>query len=59
MPFLIQDFRYFMQAKSLTHIVVNALEDLKGQDIIDLDVHKLTVITDHMIMCSGTSSRQT
>lgn len=41
----------------LEHIVVKALEDLKGQSIISCDVHKLTSITDTMIFCTGTSNR--
>lgn len=39
--------------------VINALEDIKGFDIIDLDVRKLTSITDYMIIVSASSTRQT
>lgn len=39
--------------------VVEALEDIKGFDIIDLDVRKLTSITDYMIIASASSTRQT
>lgn len=41
----------------LAKIAVNALEDLKGQDIKVLDVQKLTTVTDTMIVCTGTSNR--
>src|SRR5690606_42026696 len=45
-------------AEELKQIVITALEDLKGQDIIALDVQKLTNVTDYMVFCSGTSNRQ-
>src|SRR3546814_18766385 len=41
----------------LTKLAVNALEDLKGQNIPVLDVMKLTTVTDTMIICTGTSNR--
>lgn len=37
--------------------VVEALEDLKGRDIVALDVRCATDITDYMIIASGTSNR--
>ncbi|NKF21371.1 ribosome silencing factor [Solimonas marina] len=41
----------------LATLALNALEDLKGQDITVLDVQKLTTVTDTMIICTGTSNR--
>lgn len=41
----------------LAKITVEALENLKGQDIRVLDVQKLTTVTDTMIVCTGTSNR--
>ncbi len=37
--------------------VIDALENLKGKDIVTIDVRKLTDITDTLIVVSGTSNR--
>ncbi len=42
---------------SLVDTAIAALEDLKAIDIKVLHVSKLTSITDHIIICSGTSNR--
>jgi ribosome-associated protein len=42
-----------MEAKEVITIAANALYDKKGQDIVALDVTKLTVITDAMLIASG------
>ena len=34
-----------------------ALDDLKGKDIITLDVKSLTSVTDYMVICTGSSNR--
>lgn len=39
-------------------IVIAALEDVKGQDVVTIDVRELSDITDTMIVVSGTSNRQ-
>lgn len=46
-----------MQAEELKQIVIAALEDLKGREIVALDVRKLTNVADFMVFCSGTSNR--
>ena len=46
-----------MSASQLRDHLISALEDLKGQDILSLDVSSLTSITDYMIIASGTSNR--
>ncbi|MDG0968949.1 MAG: ribosome silencing factor [Porticoccaceae bacterium] len=44
--------------RNLHEIVINALEDVKGQDIVSIDVKQLTGITDIMVVASGNSNRQ-
>lgn len=46
-----------MQANELKQLVISAIEDLKGEDIRELDVKDKTSVTDLMIVASGTSSR--
>ncbi|MBR9910496.1 MAG: ribosome silencing factor [Gammaproteobacteria bacterium] len=41
----------------LNKIIVDALEDLKGKDIVCLDVSELSDIMDTLIIASGTSNR--
>lgn len=43
----------------LNQAIINALENLKGKEIVTLDVHELTDVTDTLIIASGTSSRHT
>jgi ribosome-associated protein len=46
-----------MHIDALKTLVIDALEDLKAQDIAVLDVSRLTSVTDLMVVASGTSSR--
>ena len=46
-----------MQAEQLKDLVVNALEDIKAQDVSVVDVRDRTSVTDFMVIASGTSSR--
>jgi ribosome-associated protein len=41
----------------LNKLIIDALEDLKGQKILELDVSQLTDVMDHLIIVNGTSSR--
>jgi len=46
-----------MNSEQLSELVVDALEELKGNDIVRLDVRNLTSVTDYMVVASGTSNR--
>ena len=48
-----------MDIKKLQGIVVNALEDVKAQDIRIFDTSHLTSMFDRIAIASGTSNRQT
>ena len=43
---------------SLVEMIISALEDLKAQDIVTLDVSNMTEVTDTLVIASGTSNRQ-
>ena len=46
-----------MKIDELKKLVINALEDLKAEDILVLDVKDKTTVTDWIIVASGSSSR--
>lgn len=45
-----------MDSKKLSQLVVNALDDMKGESITCIDVKKLTEITDYMVIATGRSN---
>lgn len=46
-----------MSKQQLNDLIINALEDLKGRDIVSLDVRELSDVMDTLIIVSGTSNR--
>ena len=46
-----------MNSKKLSALIIDALDDVKAQDIVKLDVRDMTPVTDYMIIASGTSKR--
>ena len=46
-----------MRTEQLQTLAVEALNNLKAIDLITIDVHEITSITDIMIICSGSSNR--
>ena len=46
-----------MNSEQLCTLVVDALDDIKAQNVTTLDVRDMTSVTDYMIVASGTSNR--
>jgi len=46
-----------MQTEQLKQLVIGSLEEMKGNEIVVLDVQGSTSVTDFMIIASGTSTR--
>ncbi|MDH5483776.1 MAG: ribosome silencing factor [Gammaproteobacteria bacterium] len=46
-----------MQFNELKQLVITTIEDMKGENIVELDVKGKTSVTDLMIIVTGTSSR--
>jgi len=46
-----------MSVDELRALVMNALEDLKAENIVELDVRDKTDVTDYIIVASGNSNR--
>lgn len=46
-----------MDTLELAHTIVYALEEKKGEDIIILDIHDVSILADYFVICSGTSPR--
>ncbi len=44
-------------SQELNTIIMNALEDLKGKEIVSMDVSELSDVMDTLIIASGTSNR--
>lgn len=47
-----------MDSQQITKIAVNALENIKGEDIVVIDTAKLSPLFNTMIVCSANSNRQ-
>ncbi len=44
-------------SKDLNAVIVEAMEDVKAKDIVNIDVASLSDVTDHLVIASGTSNR--
>jgi len=47
-----------MNSEALKDLVVEALEDIKGHEIVTMDVRSQTDIADYMVVASGGTGRQ-
>jgi ribosome-associated protein len=50
--------RCFLEGLELSHLLVDALLDKKGIDILVLDIHEQAIFADYFIICSGESEPQ-
>ena len=46
-----------MTSEEVAKLVIAALEDVKAQDIVSINVREKTSVTDFMVIASGTSNR--
>lgn len=46
-----------MQTEEMKDLIIEALEDMKAQNITILDVQGKTSVTDYMVIATGTSNR--
>lgn len=44
-------------SENLNELIINALDDLKGQKITQLNVSELTDVMDHLVIVTGSSNR--
>jgi len=47
-----------MEISDIVKLAVEALEDIKGKDIIELDTRDLTSLFQHLIVCTGDRSKR-
>lgn len=50
--------RCFLEGLELTHLLVDALLDKKGVDILVLDIHEQAIFADYFVLCNGESEPQ-
>jgi len=41
----------------IAHTIINSLEEKKGEEILLLDIQKISTFTNYFIICTGTSNR--
>lgn len=46
-----------MRVSQVRHLILDALDDAKARDPVVLDVRKIAVFTDYMVIVTGTSNR--
>lgn len=51
-------WRCFLEGLELAHLLVDALLDKKGIDILVLDIHAQAIFADFFVICSGDSEPQ-
>lgn len=46
-----------MQSEALSALITEKLDDMKGRDIVTLDISEKSDFADFMVICSGNSNR--
>jgi len=57
-PYLRPVRRWNLEPIDLARQIVDVIVEKKGEDVLLLDIHELTMLTDYFVLCSGTSDRQ-
>jgi ribosome-associated protein len=52
------DWRCYLEGLEFTHLLVDALQEKKGIDILVLDLHSQAIFADYFVICSGDSEPQ-
>src|SRR5574343_1739977 len=47
-----------MEVQDIAKLAIEALEDVKGKDIVEMDTNQLTSLFSRLIVCTGDSNRQ-
>lgn len=47
-----------VESLALAHRIVDLISDLKGENIVLIDLRELTQIADYFVICNGNSERQ-
>lgn len=47
-----------LEPQEYARIVVDLITDLKGEDIVLMDLREITIITDFFVICTASSDRQ-
>jgi len=47
-----------LDPNELARLIVQIASDKKAEDIVMLDIHELSIISDYFVICTGTSDRQ-
>lgn len=47
-----------LEIEEIAKVAVNALEDIKGENIVVIDTEELSPLFSRMIVCTGSSNRQ-
>lgn len=47
-----------LETIDLARAIIDEIEDVKGEDILLMDLREVTVIADYFVICTGNSDRQ-